>query len=172
MALDVLLIDEGTGKKLLTFVVDTDKHMEVNRLGGAVNTDLQEINKAGAAFVIGGVPTQKSFSVNYTAVQTNTKILTTTTTKLAICRLTVRVSRKVAVDLNIQIGIHATVTPTGDQSLLSVSDARGGDVIQEGSGAGVLGIAGAVGDDLLITTSGASLDGSIDVTVGYWEWTP
>jgi len=172
VALGQILIDEGTATKILTFVVDTDKHMEVMRLGGALNTDLQEINKAGAAFCIGGVPTQKSFRVNYTAAQTNTKIITTTTTKLAIVRLTVRVSRKVSVDLDIRVGIHATTTPTGDQCLLAVSDATGGDVIKEGDGAGLLGIAGAAGDDLLITTSGASTGGSLDVLVGYWEWTP
>lgn len=124
-------------------------------------------NRAGIPFVIGGHPNIVTIRANYTAVQTDTAIVTIgASTKIVVTRASVTADNANTVDVAARIGFGATNTPTTTGVVLSHPGIAPGSGVVEGTGSGILGV-GADGEDLRITSE-VPTSGSIDVVVSYY----
>lgn len=134
----------------------------------AARSDLY-MNRHGIPFFIGGHPNVKTFSVVYTAAETNTIIINPTAgTKIIVTQCQARLSDNVVGPVDVLIGLHAATTPTGNGVVLRASELGKNVPVTSGNGSGIVAIAPVADDDLLITSTVPN-GGKLDVSVSYFE---
>jgi len=124
-------------------------------------------DRHGVPFFIGGHPDVITLRANYTAVQTDTAIVTIAGgQKIAVTSIEITADNANTVDVAVRVGFGAVNTPTTTGVVASHPGIKAGGGFLRGDGSGLLGV-GADGEDLRITSEVPS-GGSIDVVVTYF----
>lgn len=104
--------------------------------------------------------------VNYTAAQTDTAIVSTTSGVIHVTSIQIGLDAACTVAVAVRIGFGSANTPTGDGVLASHPGIVPGGGMVKGDGSADMGY-GASGDDLRITST-VPTGGSIDVVISYY----
>lgn len=128
-------------------------------------------NREGFPFTICGHSNAVPKVFEFTALNTNTILLTPTAgQKSVITNLWVRAKKTVSVNVDLTIGFHTTATPVASSSgvtgILMCEQISGGDGHQIGNGGGILGIGGT--DEELWITNTVPTGGAITVGFTYY----
>lgn len=133
----------------------------------AGNYSVSMMNRHGIPYQIGGHPNVKTLRAQYSALQTDTAVVTVAAgNKIVVTSFLITASNANTVNVSAVLGFGTANTPTTTGVLGSHAGIAPGSGFGRGSGAAMVG-AGADDEDLRITSSVAT-GGFIDLTVSYF----
>ncbi len=123
--------------------------------------------RSGVPFVMGGHPNIVTIEAAYTAAQTDTAIVTATSSqKIIVTHIVFDCDNANTVNVAVRVGLGASTTPTTTGVVLTHPGVPPGSGLVHGDGSGIIGI-GADAEDLRITCS-VPTTGSCRVKVSYY----
>ena len=164
---------DDVGKKLQTWVIDTDKHLEIMVLGGDGVAALAHVLNVDPAVTAYALPTRpipfgavSSFVKTYTTAVADDILVNPGAVTAYVTMCTITAAKKNSKDVDILVGLDATDVSAGNSPIASHPGLPPGEIYVVGNGQGVI-AKGAASDDILVDITDTGV-GAVDVLVTYF----